>query len=293
MSKLNQIKVNDVLYDIEDSEVPSWAKQSNKPTYNFDEIQNKPSFVNSVNNKTGIVNLTPSDIGIGNVFTLKGSVATPSDLPQIDNQIGDVYYVENEEVGYIWLEKSSVLQWEQLGLPIDLSNYVLKSEVSIIETSGTSGTLTSDELNKVLNSQKNIAIKNGGEVYYLHDITTNYYTFVNINTPTITSVTYKSIYVNVSEEAVNYGSWSKEEVVPSSQSDVYILKGDFAPGSSFQYLSSDDLTTLSNFINNYMQGKKGIIIARNINMYVTNNSGTRNYENQTSIGIVQTATATK
>lgn len=95
---------------------------------------NKVPSSRKINNKalTSDINLTPSDIGIGNVFTLKGSVAIIADLPQTGNQIGDVYYVESEEVGYIWLEKSNILQWEQLGLPIDLSNYYNKTETDTL-----------------------------------------------------------------------------------------------------------------------------------------------------------------
>ena len=91
---------------------------------------NKVDKTTTINNKAlnSNITLTPSDIGIGTVFTLKGSVSTKLDLPQVGNQVGDVYYVEAEEVGYIWLEKTGVLQWEQLGLPIDLSNYALISE---------------------------------------------------------------------------------------------------------------------------------------------------------------------
>lgn len=91
---------------------------------------NKVPTTRKINNKqlNQDITLSPSDIGIGNVFKLKGSVSTIEDLPSTGNEIGDVYYVETEEVGYIWLEKSGTLQWEQLGLPIDLSNYYNKTE---------------------------------------------------------------------------------------------------------------------------------------------------------------------
>lgn len=62
---------------------------------------------------------------IGTVFRLKGSVNTKSDLPSTGNQVGDVYYVISEHVGYVWLMApySSYLgYWEQLGENIDINN---------------------------------------------------------------------------------------------------------------------------------------------------------------------------
>ena len=70
--------------------------------------------------------LSPSDIGLGTVFNLKGSKASVSDLPASGNVIGDVWYVIAEHVGYVWLNDGTA-RWEQLGLPVDLSNYALKN----------------------------------------------------------------------------------------------------------------------------------------------------------------------
>lgn len=73
--------------------------------------------------------LTPEDIGLGNVFKLKGSKPTADDLPATGNHIGDVWYVVDESVGYIWInDDQGVQRWEQLGMSIDLSNYVQKTD---------------------------------------------------------------------------------------------------------------------------------------------------------------------
>lgn len=78
---------------------------------------------------------------LGVLFTYKGEVATIQDLPATDNKPGDVYYVDNEQSEYIWIEKSGVYQWEQFGPAIDLSEYAkqqdlqqLKSEVDAMNT---------------------------------------------------------------------------------------------------------------------------------------------------------------
>lgn len=65
---------------------------------------------------------------IGNVFTIKGSVATVAQLPASGNSVGDVYYVEAVQAGYVWITSTSYPDgyWEELGEPIDLSAYQLK-----------------------------------------------------------------------------------------------------------------------------------------------------------------------
>ena len=68
--------------------------------------------------------------GIGNVFVIKGSVATVSDLPSSNNTIGDVYYVASEQAGYVWIEINNVPQWEELGPSIDLSGYALLTDLT-------------------------------------------------------------------------------------------------------------------------------------------------------------------
>ena len=73
--------------------------------------------------------------GLGTVFDLKGSKATYSDLPATGNEIGDVWYVEDESVGYIWIQDTAqILRWEQLGVAIDLSGYVAKAD--LLQTTG-------------------------------------------------------------------------------------------------------------------------------------------------------------
>ena len=65
---------------------------------------------------------------LGTVFTLKGGVATVSDLPATGNNIGDVYYVENLSAGFIWITSTAYPNgyWEELGETVDLSNYIEK-----------------------------------------------------------------------------------------------------------------------------------------------------------------------
>lgn len=70
---------------------------------------------------------------LGVLFTYKGEVATIQDLPATDNKPGDVYYVDNEQSEYVWLEKSGVYQWEEFGPAIDLSEYAKQEDLQQLE----------------------------------------------------------------------------------------------------------------------------------------------------------------
>lgn len=70
---------------------------------------------------------------LGVLFTYKGEVATIQDLPATNNKPGDVYYVDNEQSEYVWLEKSGVYQWEEFGPAIDLSEYAKQEDLAQLE----------------------------------------------------------------------------------------------------------------------------------------------------------------
>ena len=70
---------------------------------------------------------------LGVLFTYKGEVATIQDLPATNNKPGDVYYVDNEQSEYVWLEKSGVYQWEEFGPAIDLSEYAKQEDLGQLE----------------------------------------------------------------------------------------------------------------------------------------------------------------
>lgn len=92
--------------------------------------------------------ITPESIGLGTVFNLKGSKGTVADLPEAGNTIGDVWYVIAESVGYVWIDDDGTERWEQLGLAIDLSNYVTNAALALAlagkQNSYTTQTITLD-----------------------------------------------------------------------------------------------------------------------------------------------------
>lgn len=102
--------------------------------------------------------LTTAIAGIGTVFNLKGTKATVADLPTTGNVIGDVWFVESESVGYIWLrDTSGVERWEQLGPEIDFSGYLAKNELLTTTGSATDNTMTQKAISDALNLKANIA----------------------------------------------------------------------------------------------------------------------------------------
>ena len=174
-------------------------------TTDYDDLTNKPS----INGYTLDGNVTLEDIGIGSVFTIKGSVATPSDLPATGNSIGDVYYVESVMAGYVWIEVDNVERWEELGEPIDLSNYYTKTETNTLL--GTKQDIIQYTTIPTASSS------NERQIIQYTGTTTNDYT---------NGYFYKCV------EDSNVYSWENVNIQPSSSGDIPIYIWDGRPWSS-------------------------------------------------------------
>lgn len=70
-----------------------------------------------------------SNLGFGTVFTFMGSVASRSDLPNSNNKVGYVYYVELDSSEYVWVVNQSQPNgyWEELGKTFEVT---IDSELS-------------------------------------------------------------------------------------------------------------------------------------------------------------------
>ena len=107
----------------------SYNELTNKPTIptKVSQLSNDLTF-QTLQQVTSSIDTAIS--GLGTVFDLKGSKPTVADLPETGNTIGDVWYVENESVGYIWIKPSvGIERWEKFGESIDLSGYWSKDEL--------------------------------------------------------------------------------------------------------------------------------------------------------------------
>ena len=75
MASINKVTLNGTDYKLIDSTVPSWAKNSTKPTYNGSEIKYTETTGNVVTNNTTLnVAIKAIDDAIGNVETLLASI---------------------------------------------------------------------------------------------------------------------------------------------------------------------------------------------------------------------------
>ena len=126
---------------------------------------------------------------LGTIFTLKGSVATVADLPESNNHVGDVWYVESVSTGYIWIDDNGTERWEQLGISVDLSNYVTNSDLET-ELSDYQEKLTAGTNISIID---NVISASGGTMphLYLHTIELNIVLAGSIN------YIYLYIYNNV------------------------------------------------------------------------------------------------
>lgn len=155
---------------VTDSEKQTWNNKSNFDG-SFTSLTNVPTASEGVSgiiqiatdqeaetgtNTTKAVNpkqLQSAIQGLGTVFDLKGTKATVQDLPSSGNEIGDVWYVTAEQVGYIWLNDGTQNKWEQFGAPIDLSGYVQYVDIINNLTSTATNKVLSAYQGKVLNDQ--------------------------------------------------------------------------------------------------------------------------------------------
>ena len=75
----------------------------------------------------------------------------------LGNKQGDVYYVESESAGYVWIDDNGTLRWELLGMTVDTSNFLTKT--GLLQSSGTStnNTMSQNAITQELaNKQPNL-----------------------------------------------------------------------------------------------------------------------------------------
>lgn len=179
---ISKIKVSGTLYDIKDATARgslstidgivqnlaavatsgSYADLSDKPTigsgvltiqkngttvdtFNANATQDKsinitvPTAVSQLTNDSGY--LTSQDLTT--VMTYKGAKAAVADLPSTGNKNGDVWHVNANNAEYAWNGST----WEELGTPIDLSNYIANNTYyQTITLRSTTTTLNSEDI---------------------------------------------------------------------------------------------------------------------------------------------------
>lgn len=125
MSKINKIRVDNTLYELEDSNVPGWAKSPNKPSYKTSELENDEGYLtehqdishlakrtelHNHDNKSILDNITQNDIDkwnsnnsdgdTGNVSSdIINSIVVVDSLPDVEEE--GVLYLVKEAIEYV------------------------------------------------------------------------------------------------------------------------------------------------------------------------------------------------
>lgn len=102
-----------------DPTVPSWAKASTKPSYNFSEIGSTPTTISGYG-ITDAYTKTQVDGLVAGVLHYKGTKAAVSNLPTSGNTTGDTWHVTADGSEWAW----DGTAWQELGTAVDLSDYV-------------------------------------------------------------------------------------------------------------------------------------------------------------------------
>lgn len=122
MSKINKIRVDNTLYDLEDSNVPGWAKSPDKPSYKTSELENDEGYLtehqdishlakrtelHNHDNKSILDNITQNDINKWNSNNSDGNVSSDiinsivvvDSLPDVEEE--GVLYLVKEAIEYV------------------------------------------------------------------------------------------------------------------------------------------------------------------------------------------------
>lgn len=110
-----------------DPTVPSWAKASSKPSYDFSEIGSKPNSISGYG-ITDAYTKTQIDGLVSGVLHYKGTKASTSALPSSGNTTGDTWHITADGSEWAWDGSA----WQELGTAVDLSSYALKSEIPTV-----------------------------------------------------------------------------------------------------------------------------------------------------------------
>ncbi len=147
MSKINKIRIDGELYEIEDSNVPEWAKSTKKPTYKTSEVENDSGYLtehqdishlakrtelHNHDNKSILDNITQNDIdkwnsnnsggGTGNVSSNTiNSIVVVDSLPDVEEE-GVLYLVKETENTIVNLYPNQVESSQSDGFTVTFKN---------------------------------------------------------------------------------------------------------------------------------------------------------------------------
>ena len=164
-NKIGGIKVGEGLAINENGVLRSTV---NGGASSWEEVNNKPTTLEGygITDAASAAQVAALENRISTVYTPRGSVATLEALQAItDPAVGDVYNIEADGMNYVW----NGTDWDALGASVDLSGYMLYTDVDAI---------TRNELDIIMGIASSVEVlstfaMNGGEVSLSSDITTS------------------------------------------------------------------------------------------------------------------------
>lgn len=230
-----------------DSDTTDWKDSGVQPTNDYEDLSNKPQ----INGITLSGDKSKADLGItdnkaieiANNTTVSGfSVPNPTaeELTDVYNAVvagRSVQMVDSNDVYYQVLQADSVndainieiLYFSEMSLLYTLENDTVSIESkkiggsakNVVTLTGESGTLTAEQIALVVDDTAVLEIVCDGEVFRLSnkDSTLTYRTYTNTNCEASETVSFKVIYIQLNQEAVNYGVWTLEEVSAGAEID--------------------------------------------------------------------------
>lgn len=168
------------------------------------DIPTIPTNVSSFTNDAGY--LTSSDIA--SVLTYKGTKASQSALPSSGNSTGDVWHITDTGAEYAWDGSN----WQELGTAIDLSGYLLSSDIAAWAKASTKPTYTASEVG-ALPSTTTIPIKTSDLTNDSGFLTS--YTETDPTVPSWAKQSSKPTYT-----AAEVGALPASTTIPSKTSDL-------------------------------------------------------------------------
>ena len=123
-------------YTETDPTVPSWAKESTKPSYTFSELTTHPTSISGYG-ITDAYTKSEVDSKVSAVLKYKGVKATITDLPSSGNTIGDTWHVTATSGEYAWDGE----EWQELGTAISIPATTGSSTTGISITNHTTDSI--------------------------------------------------------------------------------------------------------------------------------------------------------
>ncbi len=222
--------------------VPSWALQTNKPSYTFSELTTTPTSIQGYG-ITDAYTKTEVDGLVSGVLHYKGTKATVSALPNSGNTTGDVWHITADGSEYAWDGSA----WQELGTAVDLSGYVTTSTTVNGKALSSNISLTASDVSALPSNTTYVSTFNGqsGAITYTAPVSSvnNQTGAVSLTAANVGAATSDHAHGNITNAGditTNATIASGDRLVINDESASKIINSSITFGSSTtQYLANN------------------------------------------------------